>query len=113
MPPHPALTDILLKFQVQLHQLTPNAIVLLSKYFWVVASFGGVPSADGFVKRYELHYQSNKMEVDGAVLEAQFGCLNFHAKWYKGSGAKLTIAVKNKWFVEWTRVWFYCNVPLL
>jgi hypothetical protein len=37
MPPHPALTDILLKFQVQLHQLTPNAIVLLSKYFWVVA----------------------------------------------------------------------------
>jgi hypothetical protein len=53
------------------------------------------------------------MEVDWAVLEAQFGCLNFHAKWYKGSGAKLTIAVKNKWFVEWMRVWFYCNVPLL
>jgi hypothetical protein len=25
MPPHPALTDILVKFHVQLHQLTPNA----------------------------------------------------------------------------------------
>jgi hypothetical protein len=26
MPPHPALSDILLHFQAQLHQLTPNAI---------------------------------------------------------------------------------------
>jgi hypothetical protein len=30
MPPHPALIEILLKFQVQLHQLTPNAIAQLS-----------------------------------------------------------------------------------
>jgi hypothetical protein len=29
MPPHPALADILLHFQVQLHQLTPNAIALV------------------------------------------------------------------------------------
>jgi hypothetical protein len=27
IPPHPILLDILHKFQVQLHQLTPNAIV--------------------------------------------------------------------------------------
>jgi hypothetical protein len=31
MPPHPALTEILIKFWVQLHQLTPNAFALLSK----------------------------------------------------------------------------------
>jgi hypothetical protein len=42
MPLHPALADILLHFQVQLHQLTPNAIAQLSKYFWAVGSFGGV-----------------------------------------------------------------------
>jgi hypothetical protein len=30
MPPHSILSDILLKFRVQLHQLTPNAIVQLS-----------------------------------------------------------------------------------
>jgi hypothetical protein len=29
-------------------------------------SFGGVPSAESFAKRYELHYQSRKMDVDGA-----------------------------------------------
>jgi hypothetical protein len=33
MPPHPTLVDILLKFQAQLHQLMPNAIAQLSKYF--------------------------------------------------------------------------------
>jgi hypothetical protein len=33
MPPHPALIEILLKYRVQLHQLTPNAFVQLSKYF--------------------------------------------------------------------------------
>jgi hypothetical protein len=95
MPPHPVFADILLKFQVQLHQLTPNAIAQLSKYFWTVTSFRGIPSGDGFAKRYELHYQLKKMEVDGAVVEAQFGCLSFHAKRYKGSGAKLSLVVKN------------------
>jgi hypothetical protein len=33
MPLHSALADILLKFQAQLHQLTPNVIAQLSKYF--------------------------------------------------------------------------------
>jgi hypothetical protein len=35
MPPQPTLTDILLKFRVQLHQLTPNAFTQFSKYFGV------------------------------------------------------------------------------
>jgi hypothetical protein len=46
MPPQKVLADILVKFQVQLHQLTPNVFAQLSKYFWVVMSFGGEPSSD-------------------------------------------------------------------
>jgi hypothetical protein len=56
MPPQPALIDILVKFRVQLHQLTLNAFAQLSKYFWALMSFGDEPSSDGFVKLYELHY---------------------------------------------------------
>jgi hypothetical protein len=41
MPPHLILIEILLKFRLQLHQLTPNAIAQLSKYFWAMLSFGG------------------------------------------------------------------------
>jgi hypothetical protein len=94
IPPHPVLADILLKFQVQLHQLTNNVIARLSKYCWVVVIFGGVPSADGFAKRYELHYQPQKMEVGGADVQAQYGCINFHAKCYGGHRAKLMLAVR-------------------
>jgi hypothetical protein len=43
MPPHPALVDILLHFQAQLHQLMPNAIAQLLKYLWAIGSFRGVP----------------------------------------------------------------------
>jgi hypothetical protein len=63
MPLHLALADILLHFQVQLHQLTPNAITQLSKYFWVVGSFEGVPLGSAFAKWYELYYQSKSVET--------------------------------------------------
>jgi hypothetical protein len=52
MPPHLALPDILLHFQAQLHQLTPNAIASLSKYFWAKGSSGGVLSGSSFAKCY-------------------------------------------------------------
>jgi hypothetical protein len=53
------------------------------------------------------------MIVNGAEVQGQYGCINFHAKHYGGQGAKLTIAVKNKWDGGWTQAWFYCKVPLL
>jgi hypothetical protein len=40
--------------------------------------------SDGFTKRYELHYQPKKMKIDMAVLDAQFGRLNFHVKRVQG-----------------------------
>jgi hypothetical protein len=72
-------------------------------------SFDGKPSDDGFVKHYELHYQSKKVEADGSEKYQQFGCINFHGR--QGSGAKLTPAIKKKWLARWTKAWFYCKVP--
>jgi hypothetical protein len=56
MSPQPVLTDILVKFRVQLHELTLNAFARLSKYFCAVMSFSGNHSSDGFAKHYKLHY---------------------------------------------------------
>jgi tRNA A37 threonylcarbamoyladenosine synthetase subunit TsaC/SUA5/YrdC len=39
MPPHPVFVDILLKFRVQLHQLTLNAIIHISKFIWAITSY--------------------------------------------------------------------------
>jgi hypothetical protein len=55
MLPHPILLDILHKFQVQLHQLTPNAIVQIGKFIWAIISCRGHPSTDVFTHHYELH----------------------------------------------------------
>jgi hypothetical protein len=52
----------------------------LSKYIWAVTGFGGIPSAEGFTKRYELHYQPRKIEVDGVEVQGQYKWLNFHVK---------------------------------
>jgi hypothetical protein len=51
--------------------------------------------------------------LGGSKLQGQYGCINFHAKRNGGQGAKLTVAVKNKWARGWTWAWFYCKVPLL
>jgi hypothetical protein len=110
MPPHRAFTKIQLKFWVQLHQLTLNAIAQMLKYFWTVLSSGGEPSSDGFAKHYELHYQTKKVPIDGFDKYQQFGVINFHGK--RGSEAGLVPAMKNKWPAGWTKVWFYCKVPL-
>jgi hypothetical protein len=95
MPLQAILGDILLHFQAWLHQLMPNAMAQLSKYFWAVGSFGCVPASNVFVKRYELHYQPKKVETPEGEMVAQYGCLNFHAK--RDGGLKLSLAIKNKW----------------
>jgi hypothetical protein len=46
------------------------------------------------MKRYELHYQSKKVETDKGILFAQYDCLNFHGKRY--GGTKLILAINNK-----------------
>jgi hypothetical protein len=52
------LPDLLLPFNVKLHHLTPNAIVQLSKFFWVARTFRGPLSIDTFCHFYEFHPQS-------------------------------------------------------
>jgi hypothetical protein len=102
MTPYSAMAEIMLKFRVQLHQLMPN-VVQLSKFFWAVGTCRGSPMSEVFAKIYGLHYQPKKVQVRDEVLNTQFGCLNFDAKCYKYSEVKLTLAVKNKWSVGWTK----------
>jgi hypothetical protein len=102
MPPHHVLSAILLKYQIQIHQLTPNAIVQLSKYIWTVTSFGGAPSIEGFAKRFELHYQLRNIVVNGIEVQGQYGHINFQVN-HGGHLAKLTVALKNKWSEAWMK----------
>jgi hypothetical protein len=103
-PPHPFLAEILRKFRVHLHQLTPNVIVHISKFLWAISSCRGHPTTGVFMMYYELHYQQYKIKLRGSEnkLAAQFGCITFHPSRFGGK-VKLTSAVRNKWPSRWAR----------
>jgi hypothetical protein len=41
LPVHRFVGEVLRRFNVQIHQLTPNVVVALSKYVWATTSYGG------------------------------------------------------------------------
>jgi hypothetical protein len=61
LPAHRFVVEVLQRFEVQIHQLTPNAVVALAKYVWAVTSYGGQPSIEVFAKNYCLHWQKRKV----------------------------------------------------
>jgi hypothetical protein len=61
LPAHCFVAEVLQRYDVQIHQLTPNAVVALAKYVWAVTSYGGQPSIEVFAKNYCLHWQKRKI----------------------------------------------------
>jgi hypothetical protein len=55
LPTHHFVAEVLQRFEVQVHQLTPNAVVALAKYVWAATSYDGQPSVEVFAKNYCLH----------------------------------------------------------
>jgi hypothetical protein len=98
------IADVLKKFGVYLHQLTPNAIVRLSVYIWALRSQGVEPFGEGFCRVHELHYQT-KARGDG--LHENFGCYNFA---YRKTTKFPVISYRSKWPAVWKFEWFYVKV---
>jgi hypothetical protein len=95
LPAHQFVAEVLRRFEVQVHQLTPNAVVALAKYVWVTTSYGGQPSVEVFAKHYCLHWQKRKI---GHKI-AQFGSCTFTPKTGKTSMevVELVPCARNKW----------------
>jgi hypothetical protein len=104
LPAHRFVGEVLRRFNVQIHQLTPNAVVALSKYVWAMTSYGGQPSVKVFEKYYCLHWQ--KRMIGDEV--AQFGSCTFTPKTGKTTMevVELVPCTRNKWG-NWNEFWFY------
>lgn len=63
------------KFDIYLHQLTPNALVRLGIFIWTVRSQGVEPNTDLFCQIYELHYQTKA--TSNEQLHNNFSRYNF------------------------------------
>jgi hypothetical protein len=99
-------------FEVQLHHLTPNSIVNLSKFVWACRTFGAEPDLDCFCKYYELHNQGPKKVLIGAeerLMDGQYARCTFHPRRALGGHTKveLSYAQRNRWDDDWNRHWFY------
>jgi hypothetical protein len=103
-PLYEMIGEVLKKFEIYLHQLTPNAIVRLSVYIWALQSQGKSANAEGCCRVHELHYQT-KARVDG--LHKNFGCYNFA---YRKDTKAHVIGYHTKWATGWTNEWFYVKV---
>jgi hypothetical protein len=106
LPAHRFVAEVLRRFEVQVHQLTPNVVVALAKYVWATTSYGGQPSIEVFAKHYYLHWQKRKI---GHKI-AQFGSCTFTPKTGKTSMevVELVPCARNKWG-NWWEFWFYVS----
>jgi hypothetical protein len=103
-PLNKMIADVLNKFGICLHQLTPNAIVRLSVYIWALQSQGVEPFGEGFCRVHELHCQT-KARGDG--LHENFGCYNFA---YRKTIKFPLISYRSKWPAGWKSEWFYVKI---
>jgi hypothetical protein len=103
---HRFVAEVLQRFDVQVHQLIPNAVVALAKYVWAVTSYGGQPSVEVFAKNYCLHWQKRKI---GNKI-AQFASCTFTSRTRKTSAEVVEIVpcARNKWG-NWWDFWFYVS----
>jgi hypothetical protein len=106
LPVHRFVAEVLRRFEVQVHQLMPNVVVVLAKYVWEVASYGGHPSVEVFAKNYCMYWQKRKI---GNKI-AQFGSCTFTMRTRKTSTEVMEIVpyARNKWG-NWWDFWFYVS----
>jgi hypothetical protein len=68
LPAHRFVAEVLRRFEVQVHQLTPNAVVALAKYVWMTTSYGGQPSVIVFAKHYCPQFEIAEDDEDEGAL---------------------------------------------
>jgi hypothetical protein len=93
--------EVLKKFEIYIHQLTPNAIVRLNAYICALRSQGKSVNVEGFCRVHELHYQ---MKAKANGLHKNCGCYNFA---YRKDTNAPAIGYRTKWLTGWTDEWFY------
>jgi hypothetical protein len=101
-PMYEMIAEVLERFEIYLHQLTPNTIVRLSVYIWSLRSQVLSAKAEGFCRIHELHYQTKARSPDN--LHKIFGCYNFV---YRKDTKAPMLGYQTKWSTRWTNEWFY------
>ena len=91
------LGEVLERYNLEPHDLTPNGIARVSQFVWACRSQGVEPDTDAFARLFDLHRQPKKakfIDSDGEF-EAQYGSCSFIPRKSK-QGPSIVVAQKNK-----------------
>jgi hypothetical protein len=72
---HKLLVEVLKRFEIYLHQLTPETLIKIRVFIWVMKSQGLEPDVDCFYNIHELSYQTKAMGKE--QYHNSFGCYSF------------------------------------
>jgi hypothetical protein len=116
-PCDPILPAILDAFSVKIHQLSPTSFLELSKFIWIMKTFGCNLSVDAFARFYELVIILDVIKVsDGQFYQAQHGCCTFnsrHQNTRKGiTRIQIAPCRKTNLTDDWNSYWFYSKVDM-
>jgi hypothetical protein len=101
------VVEVLKIFEICLHQITPEAIIRMGIFIWVMKSQGLEPNAKSFCNMHELLYETKPWGKE--QYHNNFGWYSFGAR--SGSSCPVT-TFRKRWPGDWMREWFYVKNDL-
>jgi hypothetical protein len=102
------VVEVLKIYQIFLHQITPEAIIRMGMFVWVVRSQGLELSVKCFCNMHELLYETKATGKE--QYHNNFGCYGFIAR----SNASYPVPTyRKKWLGAWMEEWFYVKNDLI
>jgi hypothetical protein len=102
------VVEVLKTFQIFLHQSTPEAILRMGVFVWVVRSQGIEPSAKCFYSMHELLYETKATGKE--QFHNNFGCYGFIAR---PNASHPVPTFRKRWSGNWMEEWFYVKDDLI
>jgi hypothetical protein len=102
------VVEVLKTYQIFLHQITPEAIIRMGVFVWVVRSQGLEPSVKCFCSMHELLYETKAMGKE--QYHNNFGCNGFIAR---PNASHPVPTFQKRWPGAWMEEWFYGKNDLI
>jgi hypothetical protein len=107
-PLYKMLVEVLKRFKIYLHQLTPEALIKIGVLIWAMRTQGLESDADCFCNIHESSYQTKAMGKE--QYHNNFGCYSFV---YRSGARNLVPTFRKKWSGSWMKQWFYVKNDLV
>jgi hypothetical protein len=116
-PCDPVLPAIWDAFSMKIHQLSLTSFLEMSKFIWIIKTFGCNLSADAFARFFELVIVPDVIKVDdGQFYEAHYACCTFNTRRQNTRRGITRIQIapycKTNLTDDWSSYWFYVKADM-